>query len=164
MPAHFSDGKIVPGSNSVVARAWAEPPAPGAVESFCVFLVAVNTGLRWTAAHGAGPMLGQMTNYTMAHMGRYGMPYSHGNWQFTASTPLRPVPARAVPVLGSGDTRYIVDFIQAGETIVYQLGCHVSLMQVCLMHCLCCVSTGFRYCTNRICYSDGAERWALVAA
>ena len=26
----------------------------------------------------------------------------------------------------SGDTRYIVDFIHAGETLVHQIGCHTE--------------------------------------
>ena len=54
------------------------------------------------------------------------MPRSNGTWQFIASTPLRPARARAVPILGSGDTRYIVDFIHAGETLVHQIGCHTE--------------------------------------
>jgi hypothetical protein len=31
-----------------------------------------------------------------------------------------------VPILGNGDTRYIVDFLHAGETVVYQIGCHTG--------------------------------------
>ena len=136
MPVHWADGRQVPGSPptgteaGVVARAWSEAPAVGALEPYCIFLVAVNAGSHSTPAGGSGAAFGQLANYTLRNVNSFGMPYTHGACpgtsceQFTASTPFQAAPSRAVPVLGSGDTRYIIDFIHAGETVVYQIGCN----------------------------------------
>lgn len=126
---HFSQGKTVPADpGSVVARAWSETPAVGAADSYCIWLVAVNSGHHWTASHGSGAVIGQLVNLTLTspHLDRFGMPFTHGNWQFSASTPFQAAPDRSVPILGTGDTRFIVDFIPAGETVVYKLGCGIA--------------------------------------
>lgn len=70
--------------------------------------------------------VGQLTNFTLSNLETYGLPFTHSGWQFAASTPFQAAPFRAVPILGSGDSRYIVDFLQAGETAVYQIGCHTD--------------------------------------
>ena len=124
VPIHISNGKTVPvDPDSVVARAWSETPAVGAADPYCVWLVAVNTGSTWTANHGSGVVVGQLVNLTLTGVGHLGMPFTHGNWQFSATTPFEAAPDRSVPVLGTGSTRFIVDWIAAGETAVYQLGC-----------------------------------------
>ena len=118
LPVPFFNGHPVLGSASitgagaVVAHAWSETPATGAAETYCVFLVVVHTGSQWTQAHGSGAVLGpQLSNYTLTNIewAASGMPRTHGTYQFTASMPFEPAPGRAVPILGSGDTRVISD-------------------------------------------------------
>ena len=124
LPVHFAHGSPVPGSpptgsGGVVARAWSEPPATGAAEPYCLWLVAVNAGSHATAAGGSGATFGQLSNYSLTNLGAYKLPAA----SLTASTPFQAAPSRSVPVLGTGDTRYIIDFLAPGEAVVYQIGC-----------------------------------------
>ena len=102
-------------SGTVVARAWSEAPAPGAADGFCIFVAAVNSGTQ-----------PQLSNLSIAGMAGFSLPSA-----VNASVPLQPVPVREVPVLGSGDTRFILDAIGSGETVVYQIGCNTTVAENC---------------------------------
>ena len=98
------------GNGGVVARAWSEPPANGAVEKFCLFDVAVNP-------HDAPAFV----NLSLSGTSPFGIPADT-----TATTPLQRAPTRELRLHGQGDQIYIVDVLGGGEKAVYQIGCHTT--------------------------------------
>eukprot|EP01043_Picozoa_sp_COSAG02_P032908 COSAG02_NODE_2218_length_9474_cov_25.098453_3_plen_571_part_00 len=102
-------------SGTVVARAWSEVPASGAAEPFCIFVAAVNSGTQ-----------PQFSNISLQGMAGFNLPSN-----VNATVPLQPVPVRELPVLGSGDERFLLDAIGSGETVVYQIGCTTTVATNC---------------------------------